>query len=420
MLRTSELDYHLPEGMIATRAAEPRDAARMLVVSRRDAGRREDRHVRDLSEYLRPNDLLVLNTTRVLPARFEGVREDTGGHAEGLYLGRLAPDAEGGEHWRVLLKMRRMKPGVRVRLHDRDGHDSGFSIRLIERLHAEDDTRREEYTKESDARKEPHGDDGGWRVAVEIVSISEEGEAHARDACAAAAGLLERIGLTPLPPYIRAARKRQEETSAEAADRERYQTVYAETLARDAEGAGSVAAPTAGLHFTPELLETLRRQGVSTAHVTLHVGTGTFKGVETEFVEQHPMHEEWCRVPGETAAAIEQCRAAGGRVIAVGTTSVRTLESFDSLDDLRARGPAGVATRLLITPGYGFKFVDGMMTNFHLPHSTLMALVGAMLEPPSNVEADMPGIRRLKALYTHAIKQQYRFYSFGDAMLVLP
>ena len=401
MLRTADLDYPLPEELIATTPASPRDAARLMVVSRSDPSRLEHRFVRDLPEILRPPalresmppDLMIVNSTRVLPARFKGVRTDTGGHVEGLYLGSTdASPAGGGDAtvgWTVLLKMRRMKPGVRVRLFDRSGSESDLHLRLVERA----------------------GDSAGaWHVAVE----------HEGPACNPA-HLLDRIGLTPVPPYILASRRRTHLEVPDDLDRSTYQTVYAATnMPMDH---GSVAAPTAGLHFTPELLARLKSSRVERAEVFLDVSLGTFKPVETEFVEQHPMHSEWCQVPRETA---EMLRSSHGRVIAVGTTAARTLESFVSTDEMLREH--SMHTRLLITPGYAFKHIDALLTNFHLPQSTLLAMVAAFLAPPTvhpiNAEirqVDSPsGIDRVKAIYAEAIREQYRFYSFGDAMLVLP
>jgi S-adenosylmethionine:tRNA ribosyltransferase-isomerase len=394
MLRTEDLDYPLPEELIATTPAEPRDSARLLVVSRSDPKRLEHRTVRELPEILSRSpigaDLMVVNATRVLPARFMGVRSDTGGKAEGLYVENApGPSGVDAPEWIVLLKMRRMKPGVVVKLLSRDGTESGLQLTLIDRA----------------------GEDGAaWRVTV-----SPESNPIAPGT--RAPGLLERIGLTPIPPYIRAARRDAHLEVADDRDRATYQTVYANDRGERA-GCGSVAAPTAGLHFTPELLTRLANAGVARAEVTLDVGLGTFKSVETEYVEQHPMHAEWCSVPEETAKAITRLRDAGpsGRIIAIGTTAARTLESFASPEEMLSVGSK--ETRLLITPGYAFKHVDVLMTNFHLPKSTLMAMVAAMLVAPGS----NPGhaIERLRSIYAEAVRERYRFYSYGDAMLILP
>jgi S-adenosylmethionine:tRNA ribosyltransferase-isomerase len=411
MLRTDDLDYALPEDLIATRPAEPRDSARLLVVSRTDPSRLEDRVVRELPEVLRPPsargtmppDLMVVNATRVLPARFLGVRDDTGGHAEGLYV-QPAPEehpaARSGPLWIVLLKMRRARQGALIRLSDRHGRDSGVRLRLIERVGQAGGVHA--------GGGEVGGADGGWIVLVESEKLALTPGLTADD-------LLEWIGLTPVPPYILAARRRGHEDVADDADRKAYQTVYA-TDKGERPGRGSVAAPTAGLHFTPALLERLGDAGVRRAEVTLDVGLGTFKPVETEFVEQHPMHTEWCGVPTSTAAEIASVRRAGGRIIAVGTTAARTLESFESTDEML--GVQSRDTSVLITPGYRFRHVDAMVTNFHLPRSTLLAMVSALFVADG---ADpMSGVDRLKAIYAHALSKRYRFYSYGDAMLILP
>jgi S-adenosylmethionine:tRNA ribosyltransferase-isomerase len=372
----------------------------------------------------------------VLPARLLGVRADTGAKVQGLYVspgsateselresGGDATDTERlhrGEPiiWNVLLKMRRFRPGTSVTLIGADGQATGVSLRLLSRAIGDDGA-----------------ETGGWNVLVEGVEAGSVGSTTPE--------ILSRVGHTPLPPYILSARKHLAETNEnetdsdggavsipDSADRERYQTVYADP----AQGQ-SVAAPTAGLHFTPELLKNLQSLGVRTASVVLHVGLGTFKPVETEFVEQHPMHSEWCMLPAETSRAIIETRKRGGRVIAVGTTAARTLESFDELKTeadvsdtgtntpLSQRGGTQEApsqagqshhTRLLITPGYSFKHLDGLLTNFHLPRSTLIALVAALLG------SDETGVPRLIEMYRSAIQHEYRFYSFGDAMLILP
>ncbi len=386
MLRTADLDYELPESAIATSPASPRDSSRLLVVHRA-SGRVEHLHCSDLPGLLSNGDLLVRNCTRVLPARFMGVRTDTGGKVEGLYLGDEA-DRSGACRCRVLLKMRRHKPGAEIVLMDPAGHESG--IRLVLEARAEGVA--------EDRSGGPIPADSGWIVRVEGTNGSPP------------TGWLAAVGLTPLPPYILAARKRHEVLIAESADRAAYQTVFAAEPADAASRPehGSVAAPTAGLHFTPELLEGLGLLGVRIGNVVLHVGLGTFKPVEAEFIEQHPMHAEWCMVPPETARLVRETRESGHRVVAVGTTAARTLESFPSLDEMEHRGTC--TTRLLITPGYRWKHVNSLLTNFHLPRSTLMAMVSAMLPG---------GAAELRSLYQDAIARGYRFYSFGDAMLVL-
>ncbi len=415
MLRVDDLDYVLPPECVATEAVEPRDAARLMVLSRRDPARIEHVRVRDLPNYLSSGDAMVVNASRVIPARVIGVRADSGGAIEGLYLGPAtdhaargdAPHQAGaGEPWRIMLKGRRLKPGVRLDLFNvhRPGREpTGVSLRLVERSSVD-------------------GESGAWVAQCEGLGVNPS---------ESAIQILDRIGGIPLPPYIRAARKREHEAEqpavvpedigptatrhdpiAEARDADRYQTVYA---ARDQPG--SVAAPTAGLHFTPELLASLTRQGVSRSEVVLHVGTGTFKSVETEFVEQHPMHAEWCKIPAIAGRQIAQARAAGGRVLAIGTTSARTLESFTP-DQMAREGDLARWTKILITPGHAWQNVDAMLTNFHLPRSTLMAMIASLLDERSGGAGD--GVARLQSYYAEAIRLRYRFYSYGDAMLVLP
>ncbi|HYC99692.1 MAG TPA: tRNA preQ1(34) S-adenosylmethionine ribosyltransferase-isomerase QueA [Phycisphaerales bacterium] len=381
MLNTSELDYDLPESAIARTAAEPRDSAKLLVVRRSDPSFVEHRRVSDLPGLLHPGDLIVVNSTRVLPARLIGYRADTRGTVEGLFLG-LAGDGDAERRWKVLLRGRRMKPGITINLLTEGGGESGVRLALVD-------------------REGGQGEGEGaipWRVEV-----------YGAGDAATAAAILDRVGRTPLPPYILGARKRHEDRITDQVDRDRYQCVYA------GDRAGSVAAPTAGLHFTPSLLSSLEGMGVNRAEVTLHVGTGTFKPVECAVVEDHPMHAEWCSLPASTGLEVRSTRTRGGRVLAVGTTTVRTLESF-SPDELRTGGAKW--SKLLITPGYTFKNVDGLMTNFHLPRSTLMAMVAALLDGRSGGAGD--GAARLKSLYAEALERGYRFYSYGDAMLILP
>ncbi len=413
MLRTSDLEYDLPESLIATSPAEPRDSARLLVVSRSDPLRMEHRVVRDLPELLLPRDLLVLNTTRVVPARLIGHRADTGGRVEGLYLdeagaylGHEAVPERGvnasERRWAVLLQGKRMKAGIDVVIEldgaggVGPGPDSGVRLHLLSPLGSEDR--------------------GGWIVSVRGAL---EGEASV--------AILERVGRTPLPPYILKAREREAEAAkashaSEAYDRARYQTVYASApesddgtgVKRDPAAGASVAAPTAGLHLTPAVLEALRARGVGRADVVLHVGSGTFRPVEAEFVEQHRMHTERCAMPRETRGAILGTRGdAAGRVICVGTTSARTVESFARLAASGDEGhtTAWLATDILITPGYPWRWTDGLLTNFHLPRSTLLAMVASLFPG---------GVARLMEIYGVALRERYRFYSYGDAMLVLP
>lgn len=378
MLRTADLDYHLPEDLIATRPAEPRDTARLMVLSRSDPSRLEHRAVRDLPELLRERDVLVCNVSSVLPARLEGLRP-TGGKIGGLFLAEESrAGADAPRRWRVMLRSsRRLRAGDAVALHRPGGGESGVTLLLLERA------------------------EEGWVAEVTGAPRAET-----------AAETLGRIGATPLPPYILAARRAHRETIDDQADREWYQTVYA-----SASQSGSVAAPTAGLHFTTDLLRRLRERGVGRAELTLHVGSGTFKPVETEHLEEHEMHEEWRQVPRATIDAVDAARAAGRITVAVGTTSVRALESLPAGTapaDADLAGP----TRLMIAPGHRWRRVDALMTNFHLPRSTLLALVAALLEPTP--ERPGEGLRRLLAAYAEAVRSGYRFYSYGDAMLILP
>ena len=368
MLRTRDLDYDLPRELIATTPAEPRDSARLMVIR----GESEPEHhvFRELPELLVSGDRLVVNTSRVIPARFLGQRRDTGGKAEGLFL-EFGP--EPGQ-WVCMVKARRFKAGAVIDLFDSDNRPSGHAIDLIERL---DDV------------------PGAWLIRVVGGAWSDYAafRDHSMD-------VLTEVGLVPLPPYIRSARRSGGDEEQNPADPERYQTVYA-----DPSAAGSVAAPTAGLHFTPEVLARLRERGVIRHGVTLHVGAGTFREVETDLVEDHPMHREFCHAEPAMLDDAATARAEGRRVIAVGTTAARTLEASAGTDG------GWLETDLLITPGYRWKLVGGMITNFHLPRSTLMAMIAALLPG---------GVDQLHTAYAAAIEAKYRFYSYGDAMLLLP
>jgi S-adenosylmethionine:tRNA ribosyltransferase-isomerase len=339
-MRPDELDYWLPEDRIAQEPAPERAAARLFVLDRAQPGARHAR-VRDLPTLLRPADVVVLNETRVIPARVHG-RRPSGGRLELLLVRALGPGAE----WEAL-----------VRGTPREG----------ERVHLEGATG--EWVA-------PLGD-GRWRVRLDLDEP--------------VLAWLDRVGEVPLPPYIRRA------GGPAPADRERYQTVYARVP-------GSVAAPTAGLHLTPALLEALGAAGIAIARLTLHVGPGTFLPIRTDVLEEHVMASEPYEIPPAAAEAITTARARGGRVVAVGTTTVRALES-SAVDGWLAAG-GGEAT-LFIRPGHRFRAVDAMLTNFHLPRSTLLALVAAFV-----------GWDRLRAAYEEAVRSGYRFYSFGDAMLV--
>ena len=350
-VRVSELaqyDYELPEGLVAQFPMAQRTDARLLVVDR-ERNSCDHRHIRDLPEILRTGDCLVLNDTKVVPARLVGVRTNTGGRWEGLFL-----DVDDSGLWRVLSKTRgKLIPGEAVTLTNADGHDD---VRL--RLGAKDEK-------------------GMW-----IARPESDEETFA---------LLDRVGRVPLPPYIRKGRM-------VASDAANYQTVYARTP-------GAVAAPTAGLHLTEGLLSQLAEAGVKTCPLTLHVGLGTFRPIETESLTEHRMHQEYGRVDQETIGRIAAARDAGGRVVAVGTTSVRLLETAAAGGTLE---PFDGRTGLFIRPPYEFRAVDAMLTNFHLPRTTLLVLVRTF-----------GGDELIMRAYREAIQREYRFYSYGDAMLIL-
>jgi S-adenosylmethionine:tRNA ribosyltransferase-isomerase len=341
-------DYELPRELIAQEPLADRSSARLLVVDRATGGLRH-RHVRDLPEILRPGDLVVVNDTRVVPARLVGRREKTGGRWEGLFL-RVDP-ASGA--WQLLASTRG-RPAIdeRVMLLGRDGADAA-SIRLVGRS------------------------EGGTWLAVPDVA-----EPFAM--------FLDRVGRVPLPGYIRGGAEQE-------GDVERYQTVFARE-------AGAAAAPTAGLHFTEPLLAELAARGVGRARVTLHVGLDTFRPITADRLEDHPMHTEWCECPPETVAAFHAARARGGRVVAVGTTAARTLETAARSGELAAWSGS---TDLFIRPGFQFRAVDCLLTNFHMPRTTLMVLVSTFASR---------GL--IAAAYEEAVRQRYRFLSYGDAMLM--
>ena len=338
--------------MIAQAPAQARSASRLLAVDRA-AGRWRDSQFAHLGDFLRPGDCLVLNDTKVLPARFFA-RRKTGAALEGLFLGIR----DGRQDvWEVMLKgARKVKLGESLQVKDRYGQDF-CAAELVEKA-------------------------GGGVCLLKV------------EAAGCAEAVLELVGFPPLPPYIR----RDGDPDRAEQDQQRYQTVYARRP-------GAVAAPTAGLHFTEALLAQLKGKGVRFASVTLHVGAGTFKPVTVEELERHEIHSEWFQMDEANAEAINGARAAGGRVIAVGTTATRVLETVGV--DGRVK-PADGNTDLFITPGYSFQMVDTMITNFHLPRSTLLALVAAFA-----------GLEETLAAYHHAIEQRYRFYSYGDAMLIL-
>jgi S-adenosylmethionine:tRNA ribosyltransferase-isomerase len=342
-MKTADFDFDLPRTLIATRPARPRDSARLLVVPA-GAARFEDRAVRDLPQLLRRGDMLVVNDTRVIPARLVGRRGDA--RIE-ITLHKREADAR----WRAFAK-----PAKRLAVGDRVAFAADFAAKI-----------------------EAKGEGGEV-----VVSFDRAG--------GALVAALERWGQMPLPPYIK------RPTGAEPQDRVDYQTVYA---ARS----GAVAAPTAGFHFTPELLAALEQSGVERVHVTLHVGAGTFLPVKAEDARDHVMHAEWAEIGATAAARIGAARAGGGRIVAVGTTSLRVLES--AADPLGRIQPWSGETQLFILPGYRIRTADLLMTNFHLPRSTLFMLVAAFA-----------GLARMRAAYAHAIRERYRFYSYGDACLI--
>ncbi|MCX6054393.1 MAG: tRNA preQ1(34) S-adenosylmethionine ribosyltransferase-isomerase QueA [Chloroflexi bacterium] len=339
-MKTSDFDYHLPSENIAQTPKEPRHNSRLMVMQREKIGI-EDSKFRNLGTYLSPGDLLVINQTRVIPARIYA-RKTTGGRVELLLLKNM-----GGNTWEALVGGKGMKPGVIVQV------EGGPKVEILTDL------------------------SGSRRLLQFLESIEK---------------ILPSIGQMPLPPYIH----------TPLTDPERYQTVYSTH-------SGSAAAPTAGLHFTPELMRELEGNGIHFARVTLHVGLDTFAPITEEDPTEHKIHSEWCEITEENARIINDTKAHGGRVIAVGTTSVRTLESSTAgRKPLEKVAPFSGPTELFILPGYQFRVVDAMITNFHLPQSSLLMLVSAFA-----------GRERILAAYQEAIGRGYRFYSFGDAMLIL-
>jgi S-adenosylmethionine:tRNA ribosyltransferase-isomerase len=357
---TRDFDYHLPPERIAQAPAEPRDASRLLVVHRA-TGELEHRTFRDIADYLQPGDLLVLNRTRVLPARLFGRKTATGGKVELLLLVR-----RDDRTWEVLVRGKGLRPGTRLDLHPP----------LV--------------SGPSEPGTPP-------LLAAEILAETGSGGRLVRFQ-RPVEPLLEELGVLPLPPYIH----------RPLADPERYQTVYGQVE-------GSVAASTAGLHFTPELLVELRRSGVELAYVTLHISLDTFRPVKEERVEDHTIHTEWYELPVAAAESVNRARLEGRRIVAAGTTAVRALESAargceagDQACGWRTVAAYAGPTDLFIYPGYGFRVVEAMITNFHLPRSTLLMLVSAFARRELILRA-----------YQEAIEGGYRFYSFGDAMLLL-
>ena len=339
-MKTADFDFRLPEELIAQTPLERRDASRLLTLDK-STGAVGHHHFYDLPQFLRPGDCLVLNDSRVLPARLIG-RRPTGGVCEVLLL------VDRGDHlWECLVRPgRKLRPGAQVIFGD----------------------------GQLTATVETELEDGKRVVRFHYQGIFLE--------------ILEQLGKMPLPPYIK----------AELEDQERYQTVYSKVV-------GSAAAPTAGLHFTPELLAQVHEMGVKVCYVTLHVGLGTFRPVKAEEITDHEMHSEFCQISQETADIINQTKADGGRVICVGTTSCRTIESFAAEDGTMSERSGW--TNIFIYPGYRFKVLDALITNFHLPQSTLIMLVSALA-----------GREHVLSAYETAVRERYRFFSFGDAMMI--
>ena len=341
-MNTADFDFDLPEELIAQTPLEKRDASRLLVVDK-ETGVFSDQHFDQIIDQLQPGDALVMNNTRVLPARLYGIKPETGGHVELLLLKNTQ-----GDDWEVLAK-----PAKRLRVGSQISFGDGrLTATVVEEL-----------------------DHGGRIVRFGYEGIFLE--------------VLESLGEMPLPPYIH----------EKLADRERYQTVYAKEN-------GSAAAPTAGLHFTEELLEQIAAKGVKLVYLTLHVGLGTFRPVSVDSLDDHEMHSEFYSLSEEAAQTLRQVKANGGRVIAVGTTSIRTLETIGSKFQGQIQADSGW-TNIFIKPGYDWKIVDAFSTNFHLPKSTLVMLVSAFAGRSLTLEA-----------YEHAIAERYRFFSFGDAMFI--
>ena len=339
-MKTSDFDYELPPELIAQTPLERRDASRLMTLDK-DTGEIGHRHFYELPSLLKAGDCLVLNDSRVLPARLIG-RRDSGGAAEVLLL-----TDKGGKTWECLVRPgRKLREGAKV--HFGDGDLTAEIVKVLP--------------------------DGNRLVRFDYEGIFLE--------------VLERLGKMPLPPYIK----------EELQDKERYQTVYSREV-------GSAAAPTAGLHFTKELLEEVERMGVKVCYVTLHVGLGTFRPVGEENLEEHDMHSEYCTISQETADAINETKGHGGRVICVGTTSCRTVESWAGEDGFMKASSGW--TNIYIYPGYRFKVMDALVTNFHLPQSTLIMLVSALA-----------GREHVLAAYGEAVRNRYRFFSFGDAMFI--
>ncbi len=357
-MKTEKLNYYLPPELIAQQPADIRSSARLLVLNR-SSGELIDSRFTGIGDFLSPGDCLVLNDTKVLQARFFA-RRSTGARLEALFLAESEPGT-----WQVMLKgARKVKPGDELYLKDKAKKDFCRAVVL-----------------------EKKGE-GRCRLKID-TALSGSDKISSVDT------ILDKIGFPPLPPYI----KRDDDPAAAAIDKLRYQTVYARHT-------GAVAAPTAGLHITNQLIEQLKQRGIRFAYITLHVGTGTFKPITAENLEGHQIHQEQFSIDEENARIINTAKNKGSRIIAVGTTSARTLETAATAGS-QAKAADGTTT-LFIKPGYKFKIIDAMVTNFHLPKSTLLALVAAFA-----------GLENILAAYSHAIEQRYRFYSYGDTMLII-
>jgi S-adenosylmethionine:tRNA ribosyltransferase-isomerase len=356
-MRTADFNFALPPELIAQRPAPRRDESRLLVLHRAD-GRVEHRKFRDLSDFLRAGDVLVLNDSRVIPARLRGANAKSGGRFEILLLEENAPN----DWWAMLRPGKNARVGTQIVINDPGGKPAEM-IAVVTEVNSEGH-RCLKFSGTSDIRCE-----------------------------------LDSLGEIPLPPYI-------ERSRLQAEDRDRYQTVFARA-------AGSVAAPTAGLHFTEKLLDEIRTRGVKVCFVTLHVGLGTFAPVKAETLTDHKMHMERFEIGEETVRAVNEAKNSGQRVIAVGTTSVRVLESVARQNDGKVNAGNG-KTSIFIHPPGEFKIVDALLTNFHLPCSTLLMLVGAFVAP-----GEIRGREKILSTYAEAIRERYRFFSYGDAMLIL-
>jgi len=383
-MKTEKLQFYLPPDLVAQRPLPVRSDSRLLVLDRA-TGSLTDSRFKRLGDFLSPGDCLVLNDTKVLPARFFA-RRSTGAKMEGLFLAEIAPGT-----WDVMLKgAGKIKPGEK------------FYISKFSRCrHAcpEPAERGNGPVVFCPAEIIEKRKDGTYRLKIDAQHAAlVAGQAEFQT-------ILNQIGFPPLPPYI----KRDDDLAIAAIDKKRYQTVYARRP-------GAIAAPTAGLHFTNQLIEKLKQAGIHFTYVTLHVGTGTFKPIKTENIDDHKIHQEWFSIDAENAAIINAAKENGGRIIAVGTTSTRALETAAPAASLLRSKTAGGgqvratsgSTELFIKPGYEFKIVDAMITNFHLPKSTLLALVVAFA-----------GLENIIAAYRYAIEKRYRFYSYGDAMLIV-